>query len=89
MTNHHALSRRSFLALMASVPAAARAAFPTGSPAAAGEPIPVGLELYSVRNDLAKDLTGTVQAVAKMGYQCVEFFSPYYEWTSDYAKPSS
>jgi sugar phosphate isomerase/epimerase len=29
---------------------------------------------------------GTVTAVAKMGYQCVEFYAPYYEWTPDYAK---
>jgi sugar phosphate isomerase/epimerase len=48
--------------------------------------IPIGLELYSVRDELAKDLTGTVAAVAKMGYQCVEFFAPYYAWTPDYAK---
>jgi sugar phosphate isomerase/epimerase len=42
---------------------------------------PVGLELYSVRDALMKDLTGTVRAVAKMGYQVVEFYSPYYSWT--------
>jgi sugar phosphate isomerase/epimerase len=48
--------------------------------------IPVGLELYSVRDELQKDLMGTVTAVAKMGYQCVEFFSPYYGWTPAYAK---
>jgi sugar phosphate isomerase/epimerase len=29
---------------------------------------------------------GTVRAVGKMGYQVVEFFSPYYSWTTDYAK---
>jgi len=48
--------------------------------------IPVGLELYSVRNELKKDLMGTVQGVAKMGYQCVEFYAPYFEWTTDYAQ---
>ena len=48
--------------------------------------IPIGLELYSVRDELKKDQTGTLQAVAKMGYQCVEFFSPYYDWTPDEAK---
>ncbi len=47
---------------------------------------PVGLELYSVRDDLAKDLNGTVTAVAKMGYQVVEFFSPYFQWTTYQAK---
>lgn len=48
--------------------------------------IPVGLELYSVRNELKQDLNGTVRAVAKMGYEVVEFFSPYYAWTPDQTK---
>lgn len=47
---------------------------------------PIGLELYSVRNELMKDLPGTVTAVAKMGYQVVEFYSPYFEWTTGAAK---
>jgi sugar phosphate isomerase/epimerase len=54
--------------------------------AAVDKKIPVGLELYSVRGELAKDLTGTVTAVAKMGYQVVEFFAPYYQWTEDQTK---
>jgi len=73
------ISRRSFLALAAAAPLAAAVA-----PAA--KSVPVGLELYSVRDELAKDLPGTVRAVAKMGYEVVEFFSPYYNWTPDYAK---
>ncbi len=48
--------------------------------------IPVGLELYSVRDKLKEDLMGTVRAVAKMGYEGVEFFSPYFDWTPAYAK---
>ena len=48
--------------------------------------LPIGLELYSVRDELAKDLTGTVRAVAKMGYEVVEFYAPYYRWTVDYAR---
>jgi len=48
--------------------------------------IPVGIELFSVRNELKADLMGTVKKVAQMGYEGVEFFSPYYEWTIDYAK---
>ncbi len=43
--------------------------------------MPVGIELYTVRDALAKDLTGTVRAVAKMGYQVVEFYAPYFQWT--------
>lgn len=48
--------------------------------------IPIGLELYSVRDELQKDLMGTVRGVAKMGYQCVEFYSPYFDWTPEYAR---
>jgi sugar phosphate isomerase/epimerase len=48
--------------------------------------IPVGIELYSVRDELSKDLMGTVRTVAKMGYEVMEFFSPYYQWTPEYAK---
>ncbi|HXJ92393.1 MAG TPA: sugar phosphate isomerase/epimerase [Terriglobia bacterium] len=76
MRETHTFSRRSFLALMAAAPLAARAVETN---------IPIGLELYSVRHELQKNLSGTVDAVAKMGYQCVEFFAPYYAWTADYA----
>ncbi|MGA8599051.1 MAG: sugar phosphate isomerase/epimerase [Bryobacteraceae bacterium] len=48
--------------------------------------IPVGLELYSVRNELKEDLPGTLKAVSGDGYQCVEFFAPYHDWTVDYAR---
>jgi sugar phosphate isomerase/epimerase len=72
------VSRRSFLAT-AAAGAMAPAAFSANRP-------PVGLELYSCRNILAKDLEGTVTAVAKMGYELVEFYSPYFSWTADRAK---
>ena len=55
-------------------------------PATAAKKIPVGLELFSVRQELQKDLFATVKAVAKMGYEGVEFFSPYFAWTPSYAK---
>jgi sugar phosphate isomerase/epimerase len=29
---------------------------------------------------------GTVRAVAGMGYQCVEFYAPYFEWTENQTK---
>jgi sugar phosphate isomerase/epimerase len=66
------LSRRTFLALAGTLPLAMRTR-------AAGK-VPVGIELYSVRDFLAKDLPGTVRAVAKIGYEVVEFYSPYYDW---------
>jgi sugar phosphate isomerase/epimerase len=78
MTSIDSITRRSFLALAAAAPLAFGAQ--------GRKPIPVGIELFSVRDELAKDLMGTVRAVAKMGYQVVEFFSPYYQWTPEYAK---
>ena len=78
MKNHEAFSRRSFLALFA--------AAPVGVAFAARKHVPIGLELYSVRDELKKDLMGTVREVGKMGYECVEFYAPYYEWTLDYAQ---
>jgi len=38
--------------------------------------VPIGLELYSVRHDLDKDVYGVLKAVAKMGYEGVEFAGP-------------
>jgi sugar phosphate isomerase/epimerase len=73
------LDRRTFLAMAGALPFAAAGWAQTRK-------VPIGLELYSVRDDLMKDLPGTVTAVAKMGYQVVEFYSPYFEWTTDKAK---
>ncbi|HEV2473176.1 MAG TPA: sugar phosphate isomerase/epimerase [Chthonomonadales bacterium] len=39
--------------------------------------IPIGLQLYSVRDDCAKDLPGVLQAVGRMGYDGVEFAGYY------------
>ena len=77
MPRNH-FSRRSFLAVAA--------ASPLVSVARAARNVPIGIELYSVRDELSKDLPGTVRKVAGMGYQCVEFYSPYYQWTPEKAK---
>jgi sugar phosphate isomerase/epimerase len=74
----HPISRRRFLGAAAAAPLAAAWA--------QTKKIPIGLELYSVRNELGKDLNGTVTAVAKMGYQVVEFYAPYFQWTTAQAK---
>ena len=74
----NAWSRRSFLTFSAILPWALFAREPSS--------IPVGSELYSVRDALKKDLTGTVRAVAGMGYQCVEFYAPYFEWSDSQTK---
>ena len=77
-------SRRSFLR---SVTAASAAAV-TASAAAAdkADRIPVGLELFSVRHELEKNPSATLEQVARIGYECVEFYSSYYDWTADHAK---
>ena len=93
MATYRSISRREFLARSAAAPLAWSAGAPlvwtAAGPLAAApqrKHIPVGLELYSVRDELTKDLTGTVTAVAKMGYEVVEFFSPYFNWTPAYAQ---
>ncbi len=72
------LSRRSFLAISATLPWAFSAR--------ALASIPVGLELYSVRNELKQNLEATVRAVAQMGYQGVEFYAPYFDWSENQTK---
>lgn len=71
------LSRRSFFAAAGSVVTAA---------SAKAKKIPVGIELYSVREEMSKDIPGSVKAVAKMGYEGVEFYGPYIQWTTVQAK---
>ena len=92
------LSRRAFLALAGaaagSATLAGRSAFASplspwsqGAKSAGKKPgtVPVGIELYTVRDALKADLMGTVRGVAKMGYEVVEFYSPYYDWTPQQA----
>jgi sugar phosphate isomerase/epimerase len=74
------MTRRSVLMM------AGAAAVGSALPGRAAKRVPIGLELYSVRDELAKDLMGTVRAVAKMGYEVVEFYSPYFQWTPAYAR---
>ena len=47
--------------------------------------IPIGLELFSVRHELAADMPGTLKAVAAMGYEGVEFFGNF-TFTADEIK---
>jgi sugar phosphate isomerase/epimerase len=49
----------------------------SGLAGAGKKKIPVGVQLYSVRNECQKDLPGTIRAVAKMGYKGVEFAGYY------------
>ena len=94
------ISRRNFLAISSALPAAlatAPAMFSSAfvssargadisTPAAEAKRYPIGLELYSVRGELMRGPAATLRAVAKMGYEVVEFYSPYFSWTPPYAK---
>jgi sugar phosphate isomerase/epimerase len=90
------ISRRKFLALSGIVPAAIAAQSVGGNvfaapdefapPASTVKKYPIGLELYSVRGELARDLPNTLRTVAKMGYEVVEFYAPYFDWQIPYAK---
>jgi sugar phosphate isomerase/epimerase len=48
--------------------------------------IPIALQLYSIREDAAKDLPGVLEAVAKMGYAGVEFAGYYGHGAADIRK---
>ncbi len=98
-TPHTLPSRRRFLQLSATVPAAlaapsllssglAATAHAADEPAArpAPEKRPIGIELYGVRNELTKDLPNTLRTVARIGYEVVEFYAPYFGWTFPFAK---
>ena len=69
------ISRRTFLKTSAVAAAVAGAQAPAlwAAESYGGNKIPFGLQLYSVRDDCAKNLVGTITAVAKMGYKGVEF----------------
>ena len=47
---------------------------------------PIGIELYAVRGELQKDLPNTLRTVKQLGYDVVEFYAPYLDWTLPYAK---
>jgi sugar phosphate isomerase/epimerase len=93
------LSRRNFLALSGAGAAvltsgallnnglvsAAHAAEQLPSPRVP-QRYPIGIELYAVRRELARDLPNTLRTVAHIGYEVVEFYSPYLGWTIPYAK---
>jgi sugar phosphate isomerase/epimerase len=87
------MNRRKFIqvssaagvALCAAAVAAEDAASAPAAPAK-DKKYPVGLELYSVRDQLMRDLPETLRKVAGIGYPVVEFYAPYYDWKVPYAK---
>lgn len=77
------LSRRSFLGALGATSLAARAL--VAAPLQRKK-IPIGIQMYSVRDDEKRDLFGTLKGLREMGYECVEFWAPYFDWTTERAK---
>jgi len=69
------MNRRQFLALSAAAACAS-----------ASVNIPIGLEMYSLRDDFKRDPEGTLRAVAATGFAGVEFYAPYFDWTVEQAR---
>jgi sugar phosphate isomerase/epimerase len=68
------ISRRSILKAGAGAAAACLAGLdPRHARAQERKKIPIGLQLYSLRDEAAKDLLGVIRAVSKLGYEAVEF----------------
>jgi sugar phosphate isomerase/epimerase len=65
------LTRRQFIGASA-VGAAALMAGPSAF-GASRKKLPIGVQLYSVRNDFAKDVPGALAGIKKIGYEGVEF----------------
>jgi sugar phosphate isomerase/epimerase len=72
MKKINSIQRRKFLQLTAATALGIGVAGCTTGPFARKK-IPVGVQLYSVREDCKKDFPGTIAAIAKMGYAAVEF----------------
>ncbi|MFO1476762.1 MAG: sugar phosphate isomerase/epimerase [Verrucomicrobiota bacterium] len=82
--NSSLLNRRQFLKTGAAAAAACAAIHPGELLAAegyGGHSVPIGVQLYPVRNLCAKDLPGTFASLSKMGYKAVEF-ADYFDRTA-------
>jgi sugar phosphate isomerase/epimerase len=81
------MNRRNFLQTTAlgSAAAAISSAFP-GSLFASPYGKPIGLQLYTLRDQLEKDVAGTIRQVAKIGYKDVEIYSLYGQAPAHFAK---
>src|ERR1700683_2272853 len=83
-------SRRNFLKATGAVAACAAASRAEAMPLGAGRPgagrlrLPIGLQLYSVRNQLPKDFAGTLAQVRSAGYTVVEAAGYYDRSAADF-----
>ena len=74
VSRHGILTRRSFLAASAVAAQAQR------------KHVPIGLELYSVRDEMQTDVKNVLRQVASMGYEVVEFYSVYFDYSTEQTK---
>ncbi len=68
-------SRREFLAWSGFAAATSLASIAKASPL--GKPI--GIQTFTVRNEMEKDTVGTIKKLAAMGYQAIEVGEPFYK----------
>jgi sugar phosphate isomerase/epimerase len=68
------LSRRDFLHQAGVLASASAITAASARPAMAASPFKMGLQLYTLRRELARDVEGTLQKAAAMGYQEVETY---------------
>jgi len=80
------VSRREFLCAISAAGATLGLSVAHPGQAAEGKKIPVGLQLYSVREQCQADLPGTLAAVSKIGFRAVEFAGYYDRGAKDLRK---
>lgn len=78
--NQTTISRRDFLPMLGSLAVAGPI---IAADAAARKAVPIGLQMYTVRDDEKRDLAGTLKGLREMGYECVEFWAPYFGWSAE------
>jgi len=81
-----AVTRREFLGAIGAAGVTLGLGVAPLAQAAASKKIPVGLQLYSVREQCTADLPGTLAAVSKIGYRAVEFAGYYGRSAKDLRK---
>jgi sugar phosphate isomerase/epimerase len=84
MNSNAAFSRRDFLRRAAAATVAA--SLPISVLADDNKKIPLGVQLYSVREECEKDFPGTIKAVSQIGYKGVEFAGYYNTSAADIRK---
>ena len=75
----HQPDRRSFIKLAGVAAAMAAGARMAAKPLG----LPIGIQPYTVRNELAQDLAGTIEKLAAMGYEAIEVRDPFYGHTRE------